>query len=310
MFFVLSGKSGVYVTLKGKSMIESVDSKLPRVTGVSLPKIRKSRDTMEELMFANQPPPTPVDGSIAGHDRHRLETTSIDTRAIEQIVENVKAEEAENDNPEHAVKLKEKVNNVRTEDENVKNTNVVREEVISEVVIMENKLSDRKSLEIGPVKKVNFIDQQVLPAVRGQEKVEEVEVVPQKEEQVENGTEDDVNYADNVNDNVKFFVTEEGTDSPRKAGVDTSLEPNKAAPVEELVVENGHQNGEPETNEIENDIADESDNKTVTVDDVIKVEISESEQKKSEVSNANTEDDNKQQPVTSEDYPFGEEKDE
>lgn len=292
-------------------MIESVDSKLPRVTGVSLPKIRKSRDTMEELMFANQPPPTPVDGSIAGHDRHRLETTSIDTRVIEQIVENVKAEEAEDDNQENTAKPKDnnqKVNNVRTEDENVKNTSAVQEEVISEVVVVENKLSDRKSLEIGPVKKVNFSDQQVLPAVGGQEKVEEVEVVPQKEEQTENGTEDGVNYADNVNDNVKFFVTEEGNDTPRKADVDTSLEPNKAAPVEELVVENEHQNREPETSEIENDIADESDNKTVTVDDVIKVEISENEQKKSEVASGKTEDDNKQQPVTSEDYPFGEEK--
>ena len=70
---VISGKTGVYVTLKGHKVLDAVESKLPRVTGISLPKLRKRHDAVEETVFVNQPPPTPVDVSLGSIDRNKFE---------------------------------------------------------------------------------------------------------------------------------------------------------------------------------------------------------------------------------------------
>lgn len=242
------------MTLKGKSMIESVDSKLPRVTGISLPKIRKPMDSVDEFIYANQPPPTPVDVSLGGHDRYKGDHS--EARSIPQIEENIQAEEIANTTQESSNHPKDtKISADIKQVENKNNETPENQNTVSEVVEVENTISERKTNEIGPVKRVNFSDQQL----HSDDKPKEESVSAQDKIDNEKETTD--------TENVTFFVTEQNNvDKP----------------------------------------SNEEENAGNGLDEVIKVEINESEKKNIDDPDskmATSED--KQHPVTSEDYPFG-----
>ncbi|XP_052785178.1 uncharacterized protein LOC128220720 isoform X2 [Mya arenaria] len=305
------GKSGVYVTLKGQKMIESVDSKLPRVTGVSLPKINKPRDHMDEMMFANQPPPTPVDTSIAETEKHRPEKVASE-RSIDQNDENIKAVEKEtakqvadgggrkefnvNGDVSENEKKGDKQENVGEKGDNKEN-----EKVISETIVVENKLTDNKSMEIGPIKKVNFSDLQT-PEDLTQEITERKDIgdLPDDDEKV---TEQVIENA-KKDDNVVFFVTEgEKEEQEEMDDKETDIETVKVAATKDSE-NSGQVESRDQTESNDNNSTNETEN---TVEDVIKVEISETE-KKELVANDGDDENDEQQPVTSEDYPFGDKK--
>jgi len=298
MCVLLPGKGGVYVTLKGKSMVDSVDSKLPRVTGISLPKIRKSYDTMDELMYANQPPPTPVDASLVGQDRNRFDQSNSEARSIHQIKENVMAEEDE------VEQAKEEMKN-----EQVSKSADIRPDVagrkaepLGDIGKVENTITERKSLEIGPNKNTNFTDRQ---------------------------GEDDKSGAPK-GDNVAFFVTEQHNNSEEKTGEENDVQVKageendvqlKTREANDVKVKTGEANDVESKTANEQLITDGDDvvdgivndnsnapktNKDSSVDVVIKVEVNESNRKNSEEQNTASRE--KQKPLTSDDFPFEEKK--
>lgn len=305
--FPFKGKGGVNVTIKGKSMIESVDSKLPRVTGISLPKIRKSMETMDDIIYANQPPPTPVDASLAGYQRDRF--SNKEGRSIHQIEENVVDEENAvqeviNDNSKVQEDQENKQN--KTGDVAEEITADPKEKPIGEPVEVENKMTERKIVETGPVKKVNFSDQQVVDGgTDGREDQTESDVKP------EEGT-DDSEDAKGVN-NVTFFVTEQSDETAKAA--DASVEEAKTEIGNEIndellnkqpkdennvkVTENNPNNEIVKSTETENNVEVKGNE---SVENVIKVEISESDKKTTIEDNNETNE--SQKPLSSEDFPF------
>ncbi|KAK3605345.1 hypothetical protein CHS0354_033834 [Potamilus streckersoni] len=70
---------GVTVILKGQRLVEAMssDSKLPRVQGVSVPKVRKSDDPVDEMFMLNQPPSTPINLAEGEKDNQDLESMSV-----------------------------------------------------------------------------------------------------------------------------------------------------------------------------------------------------------------------------------------
>lgn len=295
------------MTIKGKSMIESVDSKLPRVTGISLPKIRKSMETMDDIIYANQPPPTPVDASLAGYQRDRF--SNKEGRSIHQIEENVVDEEnavQEVINDSSKVQEDQENKQNKTGDVAEEITAYRKEKPISEPVEVDNKMTERKIVESGPVKKVNFSDQQVVNGgTDGREDQTESDVKP------EEGT-DDTGDAKGVN-NVTFFVTEQSDETAKAA--DANVEDAKTEIGNEIndelfnkqskdennveVTENNPNNEIVKSTETENNVEVKGNE---SVENVIKVEISESDKKTTVEDNNETNE--SQKPLSSEDFPF------
>ena len=300
-FFHFPGKAGVYVTLKGQRIIESVESKLPRVTGVSLPKIRnKSRDFMEEIQVVNQPPPTPVEPSIVSAERNRLEYDVEANRS--RNTENDKTVENETKEGQGIIVNGEK--QISDENPDRDNTN----EALGEVVVKENHIDDRKTMEIRPAKHVNFIgvskestidsdtvvqDKTDNEMIKPAEKVtkEASEIVPPKPVEKE--------AIGNVNeDNVVFFVTEnEQEEIKEDTEIDEIIKDNSANIAEPKVETEVKEADKMEENE---EIDDSNSDKNV--DGVIKVEILEGDKSKDEVDEVET----ATEQLYARDYPFTE----
>ena len=280
-YLLFLGKQGVYVTLKGQKIIDSVDSKLPRVTGVSLPKIQKPRDYVDEMLFVNQPPPTPVETSIVTFDKHKPETNP-DGRSIHQIEEQTGEEDAQHNEPPKDIENAGE----KEGEENVE----IKEEPVSQVVESENVITEKKSLEIGPAKKVNFEDL----------KTEE----PDKNDIKT----DNVKEKENVNenkDNVVFFMTEENKAEEKDKNVkenNIKTENSESTEIKDSEKErkpDGKEIGESESVEEVNEAEEQK-----TVEDVIKVEISETEKKTEDAKPETDIEDEGEKPITSNDYPF------
>lgn len=281
-----TGKHGVYVTLKGQKMIESVQSKLPRVTGISFPKIRKSRDFVEEIHYTSQPPPTPVDPSAVSHNRSRVEPSHAD----EHSEINANEDKKELQEPTEEI---DKVNTkVELITDNAMPRHVVTED-ISEVDIVENKMTEKKYMEIGLRKKVNFSTDQ-----------NEDKKILSKNDEFRINAEETSKTTTNAgmlvenNDKVLFFMTEESDENKLCEHDETILNQNddKFKVTENMldaedVVETEHTNNEHNKNP--NEVTDD-------VDDVIKVEILEMERNRKENDDENPEKD----PVTSDNFPF------
>lgn len=277
--------------MKGQKIIESVDSKLPRVTGISLPKIQKPRDYVDEMLYVNQPPPTPCDVSVVTIEKHKFENdvkpvNQTEVQAVGENIQNIRETQNRDD-----TKSRDKL---EKEDENKDKTNGEPEKTdttLSQVVEVENVMTERKSLEIGPVKKVNFEDIQI-----NESKNEETEKDTYRDIAVaEPEKEKEVSYE--KNENVLFFITEdEETDDQKEKPQEKIQDPvekeNKT--VESTDTEDKHKNTTKDVVEEANDT--EESNKTV--EDVIKVEISETEKK------MDGEESEEEKPLTSEDYPF------
>lgn len=284
------GKQGVYVTLKGQKIIESVDSKLPRVTGVSLPKIKKSRDYVEEMLYVNQPPPTPVDASAVSVDKNRYDTSYADGRSIHQIEEKVTEEEAVTDRTNQQINETEQN---KTDEKPKESADTINEEIsdkknspISKVTERENVMTEKKTLEIGPMKKVNFEDVDKA----------EVERKPDGRKQGE-----DDNNVKKKADNVVFFITEEN-----ESGKNTARSDKADSKTIQSETDVNNENNAYENNDItsaNNENTNGNDIEQKTVDDVIKVEISESE-KKTEDNKTKELNSGEEKPVTSAEYPF------
>ncbi|XP_052215656.1 uncharacterized protein LOC127834094 isoform X2 [Dreissena polymorpha] len=301
------GKGGVYVTLRGQKLMESIDSKLPRVTGISLPKIsHKSRDHVDEFMLMNQPPPTPVDASLAGGEsRGKQDLSSTATRTVPQIDENVKDEAEEMEKtPQRSSKDNDVVHsgheNMEDEHDNVDVIKIKSEDkpkVISQTIIVENKLTDRKSMEIGPVKKVNFSDLQM--------PTESNDVLANDDSQRNRSAVDDADNKDSdkkneVNaENVVFFVTEKDVGNEENEDVSHSDNGKSFEDVKhtESNTEDYSENNEPTED-------NSGDDRLNAVEDVIKVEISELAKEGHNGSVKDEDDIEEELPVTSEDYPF------
>lgn len=293
--------------MKGQKIIESVDSKLPRVTGISLPKIRKSRDFVEEMLFVNQPPPTPVDASVVTFDKNKYDMSNTEGRSIHQIEEQPVDEEIPsgiilnevNDSSPKKVETENKADKVDTKDDS-ETIEGKSELPISKVLGVDNVITDEKSMEICPTKKVNFEDESV---VREHVGIEEHSVV-----MAESKKEDEIAVDTNASaNNVLFFITEdEDTDKQHTKGAADSKSGNDISVggnvINSKVVENLE-----ELNEV-NDVGHEKSTDNIeegerTIQDVIKVEISEPE-KKPEEHTPEEETSGDDKPLTSNDYPF------
>lgn len=72
--------SRVLVTIKGSKSLSLSESKLPRVKGISVPRLthNSARDPVDETSLVNQPPPTPVGGlSINGEQEEHPISLSV-----------------------------------------------------------------------------------------------------------------------------------------------------------------------------------------------------------------------------------------
>lgn len=294
----------MYVTLKGQKIIESVDSKLPRVTGISLPKIRKSRDFVEEMLYVNQPPPTPVDASVVTVDKNK---SDMEGRSIHQIEEQPVEEEipsgiilnVNNDSSPEKLVTENKADEVDNKDDS-ETIEAKSEFPISKVLGVDNVITDKTSMEIVPIKKVNFEDETV------DNKVKEHIVIEEHSKK-----EDKIAVDDNASANhVLFFITEDDdTDKQNTKGAADSKSGN------DITVGGNVVNGKvveklEELNEVDR-VAHENSTDNLygteegerTIQDVIKVEISEPE-KRPEEHIHREENSGDEKPLTSTDYPF------
>lgn len=288
------GKSGVYVTLKGQRMIENVDSKLPRVTGVAFPNLRKSRDAMDEILYVNQPPPTPVDVSTAGSvDRHTIsKKQGHEPKVTKQpaILDN-----SVDDSKTYQTQTVLVNGEVGPAPES-------QEAELSKVTVSENKISDRKIVEIGLNKHVNFSNEENEPE-------DNVQINEMAAETTEEESKDD---------NVVFFVTEEdGKDTEETITTENVAEKIPESDIvsdEKIEIKPSSEEqqavGVEEVNEIVNDTDEPIPNKldsetNAEANPVITVEISESEKRDNEIAeNA----DKSREPLTADDFPFTDEK--
>ena len=319
----VSGKSGVYVTLKGPKVIDAVESKLPRVTGISLPKLRKRHDAVEETVFVNQPPPTPVDVSLGSVDRNRFEALHGEQiQHIEPIInEEIQHETIDlHDNVPNKinakasdhykeVKFADRVANIdingqmnvedikakqETEEPSKNEIDVVNANIeqkneamtqseVSEVVV-ETQIKSESVTEVKePEVKVPADDKNrtVLQEPIGEKvSIRPGQVMPA--EQISAVSEETVTK-DNVSDDtdkVVFFMTEDGGEKTPTG----------------LIVDNGDSTSEDSGEE---EVVTPDNNGTV--ENVIRVEVSETEKKESnEVVNEHEPD----KAITSEDFPF------
>lgn len=324
------GKAGVYVTLKGQKMLDTVESKLPRVTGISLPNLRRRHDAVEETLYVNQPPPTPVDVSLGSLDRTKFDVLHGEYNQqlhVDQIInEEMNYENTDNAVPntqpnklvEHhkEVKFADRVANIDingernieqinsetqqadnkqekavTETEQ-KDENVIEKQVLVEDTEKVNKLTVAKSTKVEPeAKKENIDAQQTETSKDTTEEDTELEITKSeltKSNQVEKDTEHNENTDSSVKENnVVFFVTEE------------SGEKNESLTVEEG--KSGNNKSENSDTEDE-DVMNSNQVNNVTVDTVIRVEVSENEKKEP------TEGHEPDRAITSEDFPFTDDK--
>jgi len=258
---------------------------------------------MEEFLLVNQPPPTPVESSVVGTDKPLPSSTKTEVtagpnkanfgqekRKVEKHIAIVDNSAAVNGN----VDSEEKGNIDESSDAPKIEVNV------SETFIVENTVTEAKSMEIGPTKKVNFSDLQT-PNEDNTDDVKGTE-----DEICADGRKDvsDESEAKTDDTNVVFFVTEEGEESEKVTETapyddnDEVAEDSEITAAADDKTETVVENGEGSVNN--EDSNDESAVKETNVEDVIKVEISEAERKTAT-------DEEEQQPVTSETYPFDEE---
>ncbi|KAL4220602.1 hypothetical protein ACF0H5_020999 [Mactra antiquata] len=283
------GKQGVYVTLKGQKMIESVDSKLPRVTGVSLPKIQKPRDYVDEMLFVNQPPPTPVEPSLMSVDKTKPDISNADEKSTEQNKEKLEETEVTQENKTEVKDVEDKQQNVGDRDEAGK--------IIP--TKQETQLETSQSETVAPNKKVNFEDLQV-PKQEPQPETPKEGVAIEKD--VEN-----VKDTENT-DNVVFFMTEEDAqidkETENKGGKTTEQSPNVTY-VANSVTRNMAETTDNKTEAMNGSSNDENGSNgdgEQEVETVIKVEILETDKKVIETETSEENEETK--PLTSKDYPF------
>ncbi|KAL3846842.1 hypothetical protein ACJMK2_017796 [Sinanodonta woodiana] len=100
---------GVHVILKGQKLVEAMssDSKLPRVQGVSVPKVRKSDDPVDEMFMLNQPPSTPINIAEGEKENQDLELMSAVKHSMDRIVD-YPSDKARENHPQSKDLLEEK----------------------------------------------------------------------------------------------------------------------------------------------------------------------------------------------------------
>lgn len=330
LFIFVLGKAGVYVTLKGQKMLDTVESKLPRVTGISLPNLRRRHDAVEETLYVNQPPPTPVDVSLGSLDRTKFDVLHGEYNQqshVDQIIneemnyENTEVHNAvPNTQPnklvEHHKEVKfadrvanidingerniEQINSETQQAENKQEKAVTdteqKEENVEKQVLEEeteklNELTVDKNTKIEPeAKEVNIDIQQTKTTKDTIEEDAEQEITKSElteSNQVEKDTEHNDYSESNVKENnVVFFVTEDNGEK-----------------TESLTDEKGKSgDNKSENGDIEDEDVDSNQVNNATVDTVIRVEVSENEKKEP------TEGDEPDRAITSEDFPFTDDK--
>ena len=298
-------------------MLDTVESKLPRVTGISLPKLRKRHDAVEETLYVNQPPPTPVDISLCSLDRNKFEALHGEqlTPTEPIINEEIKLDnqEVNKDNVpnEEVIKQLETHKEVKFAD---RVASIVIEDAIKELdsekvlITEENDKEDttKQTIETSVEKEVTE-DTQIdierkeeeittdeMPKDEVQESQETVdekiidEVVKEnavnaeseltESEHVEENNNADVTVND---DNVVFFVTEEKDE--------------RSVPGPDKTIDSSSESGDNE----EEDVINSNGDNNVKIENVIRVEVTESEKKLEDINDPEPD-----KAITSEDFPF------
>ena len=299
----ISGKSGVYVTLKGHKMLDTVESKLPRVTGISLPKLRKRHDAVEETLYVNQPPPTPVDISLGSLDRNKFEALhgeqltptepiineEVNMGNLEADEDNVPKEEPIKQTDTHkevkfadrvasividdAIKELESEQKVLAKEENAKGE-LTEETTEKAIENNKDKVDTQVDIKAHEEEKTITDEMAKYEVLDSQETVDETiidEVVKEnavsaKEETKESKNTEETKTIDNavVDDNVVFFVTEEKEET----------EEEKSERIEKTVDSSSESdlNGEEDI-----DIVVSNGENNVEIEKVIRVEVTETE---------------------------------
>lgn len=248
-----------------------------------MPKIQKPRDYVDEMSYVNQPPPTPCDVSVVTVEKHKFETdvkqdNQTEEEAGGENIQNIRETKNREDTQSRDKLEKEDKNKDKTNDEPEK-THITP----SQVVEVENVMTEKKSLEIGPVKKVNF---------------EDLETNECKNEEIIKNTDRDIAVAEpekekelgyEKSEKVLFFITENEETDDRKEKPQENIQD----PVEK---ENKTVESTESKDVVEETNDTEKSNKTI--EDVIKVEISETEKK------MDGKESEEEKPLTSKDYPF------
>lgn len=226
--------------------------------------------------------------SIHQIEEQAIEEETITDRTKQNLIETEVKDEVEK-NPKEEHKNDDRLNIEVVEK---------KKSTISKVTERENVITEKKSLEIGLVKKVNFDDVNI-------NTTEEENTRSESKEYKEHTENRDENISEKVKkntDNVIFFITEDNESGDKTARSEKS-ESNEVHDVKDTdkdtkVDETLSVNIDDELNGNDN-----SDNGEQTIDDVIKIEISENE-KKTEETNAEEVNSDGEKPVTSSDYPF------
>ena len=300
-------------------MLDTVESKLPRVTGISLPKLRKRHDAVEETLYVNQPPPTPVDISLCSLERNKFEAlhgeqltptepiineeVHLGSQGVEKEI--VPTEEVNKQVDTHkevtfadrvaSIVIDDAIKELENEqqvlikeesanDDKTKETSEVTVEKEVEVDTHEDIKANRETIINEEMSKYEELDSQEVVDDSIIDKVVEENAVSIEEDIKERDNTKETGNTDKtvIDDNVVFFVTED--------------QDEKGIKVPDDIDKNVDSSSESDANEEEEAVVNSNGENIVKIENVIRVEVTENEKK--------VEEPEPDKAITSDDFPF------